>query len=253
MMPAAASCRPRCATGRAVSQSRADIRRHETSNKPSTSTAASAGSAATPTVVRAWRPLSPKTSTIEIGGAVHHLGAVKEGRRGIDEAAEPHDAHDLVEIAERGLDLGQQVDRAGARGLLAVLDRDVVAELALGDELAVGAEADSGRTRKAACRCARTERSWRPALAASEARYRVPAAWLSTFAMMFSFRRLAARSRMPRAPCTQFARAVFADREDMRKARWAYKSGQGRPSRGCGGAAVSLCSSTWPGARRIER
>ena len=36
----------------------------ETSNTPSTSTAASAGSEATPTVVRAWRPLSPKAATI---------------------------------------------------------------------------------------------------------------------------------------------------------------------------------------------
>src|SRR6185312_459672 len=34
------------------------------SNRPSTSTAASAGSEATPTVVRAWRPLSPNTATI---------------------------------------------------------------------------------------------------------------------------------------------------------------------------------------------
>src|SRR3982074_1220420 len=36
----------------------------ETSNIPSTSTAASAGREATPTVVRAWRPLSPKAATI---------------------------------------------------------------------------------------------------------------------------------------------------------------------------------------------
>src|SRR4051794_35569743 len=36
----------------------------ETSKMPSTSTAASAGSAATPTVVRACRPLSPKAATI---------------------------------------------------------------------------------------------------------------------------------------------------------------------------------------------
>src|SRR6185312_8806347 len=35
-----------------------------TSNTPSTSTAASDGSAATPTVVRACRPLSPNTATI---------------------------------------------------------------------------------------------------------------------------------------------------------------------------------------------
>src|ERR1700730_10693342 len=38
--------------------------RHDTSNTTSTSTAASAGSEATPTVVRAWRPLSPNASTI---------------------------------------------------------------------------------------------------------------------------------------------------------------------------------------------
>src|SRR5579872_5815233 len=38
---------------------------YETSNTPSTSTAASAGSEETPTVVRAWRPLSPKAATIK--------------------------------------------------------------------------------------------------------------------------------------------------------------------------------------------
>ena len=78
----------------------------------------------------------------EVGGAVHHLGAVEEGRRGIDEAAEANHPLDLVEIAERRLDLRQHVDRAGARRLLAVLDRYAVAELALGDELAARIEAD---------------------------------------------------------------------------------------------------------------
>src|ERR1700730_10160704 len=37
---------------------------YETSKIPSTSTAASAGRAATPTVVRVWRPLSPNAATI---------------------------------------------------------------------------------------------------------------------------------------------------------------------------------------------
>src|SRR5829696_3344794 len=39
-------------------------RAHSTSNIPSTSTAQSIGSSATPTVVRACRPLSPNTATI---------------------------------------------------------------------------------------------------------------------------------------------------------------------------------------------
>src|SRR5204862_507648 len=66
MIRVARSCRPRWAIGRAVSQSGARTAqfRYETSNIPSTSTAASAGRAATPTVVRAWRPLSPKAATI---------------------------------------------------------------------------------------------------------------------------------------------------------------------------------------------
>src|SRR6202000_1648086 len=38
--------------------------RQDTSNMPSSSTEASAGRDATPTVVRAWRPLSPKAATI---------------------------------------------------------------------------------------------------------------------------------------------------------------------------------------------
>ena len=54
----------------------------------------------------------------QIGGAVHDLRALQETRRGIDEAAEPYDPDDLVEIPERGFELRQQVDGAGARALL---------------------------------------------------------------------------------------------------------------------------------------
>ena len=48
---------------------------------------------------------------------------------------------DLVEIAKRGLDLREQIDGATARRFLAVLDRNLGPELALGDQFAVGIEA----------------------------------------------------------------------------------------------------------------
>src|SRR5579883_1365955 len=70
----------------------------------------------------------------EVRCAVHHLGAVQEVRRRIDKAAQPHDADHLVEIAERRLDLRQQVDRAGPGGGLSLLDRDLRAKLAGGNQ-----------------------------------------------------------------------------------------------------------------------
>src|SRR5262245_51061513 len=45
-----------------------------TSNSPSTSTAESSGSTGTPTVVRAWRPLSPKAATIRSDAPFITLG-----------------------------------------------------------------------------------------------------------------------------------------------------------------------------------
>ena len=66
----------------------------------------------------------------EIGGAVHHLRQVAERRHRVDEAAEPHAALDVVEVAERGLGLGQEIDRADAGGGLAALDGSLGAKLA---------------------------------------------------------------------------------------------------------------------------
>ncbi len=109
---------------------------------PSTSTAASSGSTETPIVDARVAALVGECRHHHVGGAVHDLGAVEKGRHRTDEAAQPHDTADLVEIAERRLDLRQHIDGAGARGLLAVLDRDIGAELALGDELALGVEAE---------------------------------------------------------------------------------------------------------------
>ena len=47
----------------------------------------------------------------QVGRAVEHLRSVEEVGRRIDEAAEPHHAHHLVEIADGGLHLGEDVDR----------------------------------------------------------------------------------------------------------------------------------------------
>ena len=47
----------------------------------------------------------------------------------------------IVEVAERSLDLRKQVDGAAPRGSGTLLDRDAAAKLALGDQLAVRAEA----------------------------------------------------------------------------------------------------------------
>ena len=60
----------------------------------------------------------------QVGGAVEHLGSVEEIWRGIDEAAEPDHADHLVEIAERGLDLGQQVDATALCRGVALFDGD---------------------------------------------------------------------------------------------------------------------------------
>src|SRR5207249_509680 len=53
-----------------------------------------------------------------------------------------HDSYDLVEVPDSGLDLSEQVDGAGARRLLAILDRYRATQLAFGDKLAVATKAD---------------------------------------------------------------------------------------------------------------
>ena len=116
-----------------------------TSNTPSTSTAASAGSAATPTVVRAWRPLSPRTATNRSDAPFITFGPSRKAGSELMNPPRPDHLLDIVELAERRLDLGQQVDRTGARRLLAILDRYASTELALGNQFAVGIEANLAR------------------------------------------------------------------------------------------------------------
>ena len=109
---AAASCRPRWAIGRAVSQSaRASRSGQATSKMPSTSTAASR---AAPRRRRWCGRGGPCRRTPRPSGRRRRSSPSgrRESRRRIDEAAEPHHAGDLVEIAERRLELRQQIDGA---------------------------------------------------------------------------------------------------------------------------------------------
>src|SRR5260370_246813 len=85
----------------------------------------------------------------EVRRAVQHLRAVKEIRRRINEAAEPHHADHLVEIAERRFDLCQQVDRTSAGGGLTLLDRDLRAELARSNQGAISQANLSGYEQEA--------------------------------------------------------------------------------------------------------
>src|ERR1700674_2553407 len=142
MMPWSASCSPRWAMGRAISQSsevHTCLGYFEQALDLDSRVGRQRGNADRRARVLA---VVAEYRDHQIGGAVHHFRAVDETGDRIDEGAEPHHPRHLVEIAERGLDLGDQADGAGARRLLAVLDRDAGAELSLGDELAVTVEAN---------------------------------------------------------------------------------------------------------------
>src|SRR5260370_4925911 len=117
MMPRERSCRPRWATGRAVSQSGArtwcgplrdlenslDLDRRVRGKRRDAD--GGAGVAA----------LVAERRHHQVGGPVQNLRAVEKIGSGIDKTAEPDHAHHLVEIAELGLDLRQQIDRTTAR------------------------------------------------------------------------------------------------------------------------------------------
>src|SRR5258706_14239543 len=75
IMQAAVSDRPRRQPIRGAHVSGSD---QDTSKMPSTSTAASEGREATPTVVRAWRPLSPKAATIRSEAPLSTFGASRK-------------------------------------------------------------------------------------------------------------------------------------------------------------------------------
>src|SRR5262245_21482902 len=139
MTPAASACNPRCAIGLAMSRSRfiaalpsGDLEHpvdfHRRIERQYRDTDSGADVAA----------LVAKCHDHEVGGAVHDLRSLHEIRGAVDEAAEPDHARDLVEIAERRLDLRQEVNGAGSRAFLAFLDRNIRAQLAGGDEFTLG-------------------------------------------------------------------------------------------------------------------
>src|ERR1700761_9382329 len=144
-IPREMSCRPRWATGRAVSQSGArmmpsgyleyslDLDRGICGQRSYAD-----GGAGMAALVAEYR-------NHQVGGAVQHLRPVEEIGSRIDEAAETHHARHLVEIADGSLHLRHQVDGATSCGGLALLDGDAGAELALGDQLALRIEADLTR------------------------------------------------------------------------------------------------------------
>src|SRR3954454_3460215 len=126
-MPREMSCRPRWATGRAVSQSGArnavssvsgdlehafDLDRRI--RRQGGDADGGAGMAA----------LVTEGGDHQVGGTVEHLRPVQKVRRRVDEAAEAHHPHDLVELAESRLDLGEQVDRAATGSCRTLFDGD---------------------------------------------------------------------------------------------------------------------------------
>src|SRR5690349_98737 len=112
-IPCEISCRPRCATGRAVSQFGVRKSGHlEQAFDLDRGIRRQRGDADGGAGVAA---LVAENLHHQIGGAVQYLRPVDEVGCRIDEAAEPHHAHHLVEIAERSLDLRQQIDRTTAR------------------------------------------------------------------------------------------------------------------------------------------
>src|SRR5947209_5267159 len=105
IMPRARSCRPRWATGRAVSQSGARIRSTRSGDLEDAFDLDRGIGGQGRDADRGPRvpALVAESCDHQVGGAVQHLGSVKEIRRRIDKTAEPDHANHLVEVAERGL------------------------------------------------------------------------------------------------------------------------------------------------------
>src|SRR4051794_40094215 len=68
----------------------------------------------------------------QIRGAVHYLGTIEKSRIRVDESAESDHTHHPVEIARCGLDLRNQIDATGPRGVLSILDGHAGSKLPFG-------------------------------------------------------------------------------------------------------------------------
>src|SRR5438067_5937499 len=126
MMPRARSCRPRWAIGRAVSQSGARIRGAPLGNLEHSLDLHRRIGRKRSDADRGARmsALVAERGDHQVGCAVQHLWSFEKVGGGIDETAEPDHAYHLIEIAERGLDLRQQVDTATARRGVALFHAD---------------------------------------------------------------------------------------------------------------------------------
>src|SRR5437763_15069385 len=110
MMPRVWSCRPRWATGRAVSQSGArkpvvPSRDFEGALDFHCGIGGKDGNADGGPGMAA---LVAERRDHQVGGAVQHFGSVEAIRCGIEETAEPDQPHPPVEATQRGPDLHQQ-------------------------------------------------------------------------------------------------------------------------------------------------
>src|SRR6476646_5415536 len=65
-------------------------------------------------------PFLPEHLHDQLGGAVDHLGMVEETGRGVDKAIQAQALDNAVEIAKRGLCLGENVEGAQPSALLAL-------------------------------------------------------------------------------------------------------------------------------------
>ena len=109
---------------------------------PSTSTAASAGSEATPTVVRAWRPLSPKAATIRSEAPFSTLGPSRKSGAELMKPPSRTTRTTLSRSPSAALICASRLIAQPLRRGVALFDGDAGAELALGDQLAFGIDAD---------------------------------------------------------------------------------------------------------------
>src|SRR5712671_2389723 len=116
----------------------------ETSNTPSTSTAASDGSEATPTVVRAWRPLSPKAATIRSEAPLSTFGPSRKSGAELTNPPRRTTRTTLSRSPSAALICANRL-MAQPRAGVALFKGDAGAELALGDQLALRVDANLPR------------------------------------------------------------------------------------------------------------
>ncbi len=112
---------------------------HQSRSATSTSisTAPPRGSAATPIAERVCRPASPNTSTSNRLAPSTTAGCCSKPCTTGDETEHGEDTFDPIEVAERGLQHGERVQRAPARGFRPLLDAEIEAERSRVDQRAV--------------------------------------------------------------------------------------------------------------------